>query len=164
LFGCLPNWVSATGSRPLGTPREDVAFVTLEYGQSALAQISVSWLHPQKVRTLTVVGTKRMVSWNDMEPVEPVRVYDKGVTEEPYYDSFGEFQLRLRDADILVPKLRLEEPLKVQAESFIRRVTTGEPTASEASSGLRIVACLEAIRRSLDEEGRRVRLDTAVPA
>ena len=76
--------------------------------------------------------------------------------EEPYYDSFGEFQLRLRDADILIPKLALQEPLRVQAEAFIRRLTSGEPTPSEADSGVRVVACLEAIQQSLREEGRRV--------
>ena len=86
LFDRAPNWVSATGSRLLGTEREDVAFVTLEYGDSTLAHVHVSWLNPQKVRTLTLVGSRRMVVWDDMQPLEPVRVYDKGVMEEQYYD------------------------------------------------------------------------------
>ncbi len=158
LFDRAPNWISAAGGSLLGTPREDVAFVTLEYGESILAHVHVSWLHPQKIRTLTMVGSRRMVVWNDMEPTEPVRIYDKGVVDEPYYDSFGEFQLRLRDADILIPKLNLQEPLRVQAEAFIRRLTTGEPTPCEAEAGVRIVACLEAIRQSLREQGRRVHL------
>jgi predicted dehydrogenase len=156
LFDRAPNWVSATGSRLLGTEREDVAFVTLEYGDSTLAHVHVSWLNPQKVRTLTLVGSRRMVVWDDMEPVEPVRVYDKGVMEEPYYDSFGEFQLRLRDGDIVIPKVTSQEPLKVQADAFVRRLTSGESTASESASGVRLVACLDAIRESLHAQGRRV--------
>ena len=158
LLGRSPNWVSATGSRLLGTALEDVAFVTLEFGDSLLAHVHVSWINPQKIRSLTVVGSHRMVVWDDMQPLEPIRVYDKGVMEEPYYDSFGEFQLRLRDADIVIPKLALQEPLRVQAEAFIRRLTSGEPTPSEAESGVRVVACLEAIQQSLREEGRRVHL------
>jgi predicted dehydrogenase len=164
LFGCGPNWVSATGSRLLGTSRDDVAFVTLEYGDSILAHVHVSWLNPQKVRGLTLVGSQRMVVWDDMAALEPVRVYDKGVMEEPYYDSFGEFQLRLRDADIVIPKLSLQEPLKVQADAFVRRLTEGTPTPSEADAGVRIVACLDAIQQSLREEGRRIRVAAEVAA
>jgi len=156
LFDRPPTWVSATGSRLLGTEREDVAFVTLEYGESTLAHVHVSWLNPQKVRTLTLVGTQRMVVWNDLQPIEPVRVYDKGLMEEPYYDSFGEFQLRLRDGDIVIPKIQSQEPLKAQADAFVRRLTTGEPTRSEGAAGLRLVACLDAIRESMQSAGRRV--------
>jgi predicted dehydrogenase len=163
LFGCAPTWVSAAGSRVLGTAREDVAFVTLEYA-GTLAHVHVSWLHPQKIRQITVVGSRRMVVWNDMEPTEPIRVYDKGLAEEPYYDSFGEFHLRLRDADIVIPKIDLHEPLRVQAEAFLRRVGDGETTASEAPAGLRLVRCLEAIRESLANGGRRVHLPAEVRA
>jgi predicted dehydrogenase len=164
LLGRAPNWVSATGSRLLGTDREDVAFVTLEYGDGILAHAHVSWLNPQKIRTLTLVGSKRMVVWDDLQTLEPVRVYDKGVMEEPYYDSFGEFQLRLRDADIVIPKVTMQEPLKVQADAFLRRLTSGEPTPSEAEAGIRLVACLEAVQQSLGEQGRRVAVSSEVPA
>jgi predicted dehydrogenase len=163
LFGCAPAWASAAASRLLGTEREDVAFVTLDYG-GVLAHVHVSWLHPQKIRAMTVVGTKRMVVWNDMETAEPIRVYDKGVVDEPYYDSFGDFQLRLRDADILIPKLDLQEPLRVQADAFLRRVATGERTPSEADAGLRLMASLEAIKQSLREDGRRVPVSLEVAA
>jgi predicted dehydrogenase len=164
LFGRAPNWVSATGSRLLGTEREDVAFVTLEYGEATLAHVHVSWLNPQKVRSITLVGTQRMVVWDDMNAGEPVRVYDKGLMQEPYYDSFGEFQLSLRDGDIVVPKIALHEPLRTQADAFVRRVRTGEPTPSEADAGVRLVACLEAIRTSLRADGRRVAVADEVGA
>ncbi len=156
LFGCAPTWVSAAGSRLLGTAQEDVAFVTLQYGGSTLAHVHASWLNPQKVRTITLVANQRMVVWDDMEPLEQIRVYDKGVMDEPYYDSFGEFQLRLRDGDIVIPRLQMQEPLKTQADTFLRRVRTGELTPSESDAGLRVAAALEAIARSLAEDGRRV--------
>ncbi|HTK28603.1 MAG TPA: Gfo/Idh/MocA family oxidoreductase [Vicinamibacterales bacterium] len=164
LFGRSPNWVSASGSRLLGTDREDVAFITLEYGDATLAHVHVSWLNPQKVRTITLVGSHRMVVWDDMQPLEPVRVYDKGLKDEPYYDSFGEFQLKLRDGDILVPKINSQEPLKTQAEAFVRRLTDGTPTASESASGVRLVATLEAVRQSLAAGGRRVEVSCEAAA
>jgi predicted dehydrogenase len=164
LFGRSPNWASAAGSCLLGTPREDVAFVTLAYGESKLAHVHASWLNPRKVRTITVVGTKRMVVWDDMQPLESIRVYDKGLMEEPYYDSFGEFQLRLRDADIIIPKLSMQEPLKAQADGFIRRLADGVKTPSEAESGVRVMACLDAIQQSLREQGRRVAVSAEVVA
>jgi predicted dehydrogenase len=164
LFGRAPIWVSATGSCLLGTGREDVAFVTLAYGESQLAHVQASWLNPQKVRTLTLVGTKRMVVWDDMQPLESVRVYDKGLMQEPYYDSFGEFQLRLRDADIVIPKLSMQEPLKAQADAFIRRIAEGVETPSEAEAGVRVMACLDAIQQSLRQQGRRVAVCAEVAA
>jgi len=163
LFGALPDWVQAAGTCPLGTPREDVAFITMEYGD-VLAHAHVSWLHPQKVRTLTLVGDKRMVFWNDMDTLEPIRIYDKGLTDEPYYDTFGEFQLRLRDADIVIPKILLDEPLRVQALAFLARVTNGTPSLSDAEAGLRVMRCLEAVRYSLKHEGERVRLQSGASA
>jgi predicted dehydrogenase len=162
LFGRSPNWVSAAGSRLLGTDREDVAFITLEYGDGVLAHVHVSWLNPQKVRTITLVGSQRMVVWDDTQPLEPVRVYDKGLMEEPYYDSFGEFQLKLRDGDILVPKINSQEPLKAQADAFVRRLATGAPTDSEGLAGVRAVAALEAVRESIAAGGRRVPVQAEV--
>ncbi len=162
LFGRSPNWVSAAGSRLLGTDREDVAFITLEYGDGVLAHVHVSWLNPQKVRTITLVGSQRMVVWDDTQPLEPVRVYDKGLMEEPYYDSFGEFQLKLRDGDILVPKINSQEPLKAQADAFVRRLATGAPTDSEGLAGVRVVAALEAVRESIAAGGRRVPVQAEV--
>lgn len=85
----------------------------------------------------------------------------RGVMEVPDYDSFGEFPLRLRDADIVIPKLALQEPLRVQAEAFIHRLTSGEPTPSESDSGVRVVACLQAIQQSLQQEGYKPLLRSA---
>ncbi len=158
IFGTLPRWVSASGSCLLKTSREDVAFISLEYG-GGLAHLHVSWLHPQKTRQMTLVGDKRMVVWNDMNAEEPLRIYDKGVAEEPYYNSFGEFQLLLRDREIQIPRLKLEEPLALQAAAFVGKLHEASFDASGAREGLRVMKCLEAAMKSLREDGRRVDLE-----
>ena len=157
IFGELPQWVSVAASRLIGTSREDVAFISMEY-REVLTHVHVSWLHPQKIRMLTLVGDKRMVVWNDLDAAEPVRIYNKGVAEEPFYNSFGEFQLLLRDRDILIPKLNLEEPLKIQAQMFLQRLKSGMPTLSDAESGIRVMKALEAIQASLKDDGKRIYL------
>ncbi len=155
-FGSVPLWVQAAGSCVLGTSHEDVAFLSMEYPGGILVHVQVSWLHPQKIRSLTLVGQKRMVFWNDMEPAEPIRIYDKGVMEEPYYDSFGEFQMRLRDADVLIPKVYLEEPLRLEADAFLNAVRNGRHDRTQTESGVRVMRCLEAANRSLKENGNRI--------
>ncbi len=159
IFGALPQWISAAGSRLLSTPREDVAFISMEYPDQILVHTHVSWLHPQKTRLLTLVGDKKMVVLNDMDISEPVKIYDKGIAEEPYYDSFGEFQMCLRDADVHIPKLTLDEPLLAQAQAFVNRILKGILTLSEAETGLRMMKCVEACQESLRQQGRRVYLE-----
>ncbi len=158
IFGTLPEWISVSASRILGTPREDVAFISMQFPRHILAHTHVSWLHPQKNRQFTLVGDKKMVVWNDMDIAEPVKVYDKGIAEEPYYDSFSHFQMCLRDADLHVPKINLSEPLLLQAQSFVRRVLDGDPTPAEAESGLRVMKYIESCMESLKNDGKRVYL------
>lgn len=155
-FGTLPVWISAAGSCLLDTPREDVAFLSMEYPGKILIHVNVSWLHPQKVRTLTLVGDKQMAVWDDLNQAEPVKIYNQGVAKEPFYDSFGEFQLWLRDLAVQVPKINLEEPLKLQAEEFMRRVQMNDSKDSEL--GLRVMKCLEAAEKSLRSDGKRIYL------
>lgn len=157
-FGRLPRWISVAASKPLHTPREDVAFLSMEYPGGILAHVHVSWLHPQKIRMLTLVGDKRMVVWDDMNLAEPVRVYNKGVIKEPYYDSFGEFQMRLRDMDMMVPNLDVKEPLQLQAQAFLHRMRNGGVNGSEIQAGLRVMKCLEAAEKSLRSDGKRIYL------
>lgn len=156
IFGGLPIWISAASSRLLGTPREDVAFISMAFPGDILVHTHVSWLHPQKNRLFTLVGDKKMAVWNDMDAAEPIRVFDKGIAEEPYYDTFGQFRLCLRDADMHVPKLPQSEPLKVQAQRFVDRIRNGSPTLAEAETGLRVMKCLDATMRSLKENGKRI--------
>lgn len=127
LLDTAPVAVSCLGSRITQELIEDVCFTTIQYADGTLAHVHVSWLNPRKVRTMTVVGSKKMAHWDDIDPVDTLRLFDKGVAEEPTYNSFGEFQCLLRSADMHVPAIPAAEPLKKQAEAFARWVLDGVP-------------------------------------
>ncbi len=158
LFGAEPSAVSAQGSCITQDRIEDVCFATLHYPGRALAHLHVSWLNPRKVRTLTVVGSKKMAHWDDINPEDTVRVYDKGLSEPPYYNSFGEFHYALRSADVHLPAVRRSEPLLDQARAFASWVLDGVPSRAGASEGLSVVRSLEAATRSLRSGGALCRI------
>jgi predicted dehydrogenase len=137
---------------------EDVVFACLEYPGRVLCHMHVSWLNPRKERTLVVVGEKKMAVWDDMQPLESIRLYDKGVMQNPYYDSFGQFHLALRDADILIPKLKAAEPLMAQDQHFLECVQTRKTPLSDGVFARNVVATLEALQRSLHRGGSRQRI------
>src|ERR1700716_2143627 len=91
-----PSWVSALGASYLSEGTEDIAFASFGFDRGVMANIRVSWLDPRKVREITVIGTSKMMVFNDLAPAEPVRIYDKGTMREPTYNSFGEFKLVTR--------------------------------------------------------------------
>lgn len=153
LLGGEPTAVSAKGESYLRKGIEDVAFISLSYPPNILAHIQISWIHPQKVRSITVVGDKKMMVWDDLNNLEPIRIYDKGVTQEPYYESYGEFHLLLREGDVVMPKLHLVEPLKLQSEHFIECVTSRRASISDGRFGLHVVRVLEAIEESMKRGG-----------
>ena len=159
LFGSPPLRVSASGGRFLQRDIEDVVFLSLQYPKGVLANIHVSWMNPKKVRELTVVGDKTMVVWNDLAPEGPVRVYDKGVLQEPYYDTFGEFQLSVREGDIAIPRVRMTEPLRLQADHFIECVQQRRQPISDGRTGLDVVRTLEAVDASLAQYGASIALE-----
>jgi predicted dehydrogenase len=146
--------VAAHGSCISQTSVEDVCFATLKYPDGTLGQIHVSWLNPRKVRTLTVVGQRKMAHWDDVEPSDTLRLYDKGVAEPPYYDSFGEFQYLLRSADVHLPKIDREEPLVLQAKAFRDCILDGAACRSGCVEAEGVVAVLEAAMESLRSGGR----------
>ena len=160
LLSGRPREVSAWGEAYLQHDVEDVAFACLEYPNRTLCHMHVSWLNPLKERTLVVVGDKRMAVWNDASPLEPIRLYDKGLMKEPYYDSFGEFQLVLRDADVLIPKLPAEEPLKAQDQHFLDCIRTRRKPLSDGVFAHEVVLALEALQHSLRRGGARQLVET----
>lgn len=155
LLGALPREAMAWGECFLQRSTEDVAFACLEYPNRTLCHMHVSWLNPLKERTLVVVGDKKMAVWNDTAPSEPLRLYDKGLMEEPYYDSFGQFHLVLRDADVLIPKVKAEEPLKAQNLHFLECVRTRQRPVPDGRFARDVVVTLEALQRSLRKGGSR---------
>jgi len=147
-----PTWVSAQGASYLRPGCEDVAFATVGFERGVVANIRASWLDPRKVREITAVGTSKMAFFNDLDPTEPVRVFDKGAMREPTYESFGEFKLVTRTGDVVSPAVPASEPLKIQCQHFLRAVGGG-PVLSDADDGLRVVSILSAINESIAQKG-----------
>lgn len=153
-----PIAVSAVGASFLQETIHDMAFITLTYPNNVFANIRASWLDPRKVRQMTVVGDQKMVTWDDLAPMGPVTIYDKGVAKEPYYNCFGEFQLLSREGDVTIPKVRMEEPLKTQNQYFLLCLETGKVPISDGHSGVILVKILTAINQSLHSGGQPVHI------
>ncbi len=152
-----PQWASAIGSRALGNTREDVAFITLGYANDVIGNIHVSWADPNKVREVVVVGSRQRLVFDDLNSMERVRIYEKGVSVgETHSGSFGEFKLLMRDGDIVSPKIELSEPLKTQLTDFVESVRGRRPPLSGALSGTHVVQALKAIDASMRARGKAV--------
>jgi predicted dehydrogenase len=150
----LPDSVNCQGKSHYKKGIEDVLSMTLNYENGTVAFIHCSWLDPKKVRKTTVVGSKRMLVYDDVEPQEKIKIYDKGVDAPPYYDTFGDFQFSYRYGDIVSPRIDDYEPLKKQCGHFIECIEHRLECRSDGYSGLRVVAILEAASESLRNEGR----------
>ena len=161
ILDARPERVAAHGRSYIRPGIEDVAFVDLEYPNRIIANIHVSWLDPCKIRRTTVVGSKKMLVYDDVSSLEKIRVYDKGVTVPPHYDSFGEFKLSYRYGDMLAPRLDEVEPLKVECRHFLDCIEQHKRPRSSAEDGLAVVRALEASSESLRDAGRLV--DVAYP-
>ena len=153
LFGALPRRVSAQGQSYLQEGIEDVVFATLYFGDGRLAQIHTSWLDPHKMRRMTVVGSRKMVTFDDMEPSEKVWVYDKGAAPNLSYNSYGE-AITLRQGDIHIPKLDTTEPLKLECQHFVDAIANNTAVRSDGRDGVRVIRVLEAGQRSIETGGR----------
>ena len=143
-----PVRVSAHGKSYLQPGIEDVVFLTMEFESGVIAHVQMSWLDPHKERKLTVVGEKKMVVFDDMEPREKLRIYDKGVDRPPEYRSFGE-SLAIREGDIFIPRIPAVEPLAAELAHFVRAAQGRESPRVSAADGVRVVRVLEAASRSL---------------
>ena len=154
-----PISVSAVGHSYIQPDIEDVAFLTLRYPNSVLANIQVSWLNPNKIRKTTVVGSKKMLVYDDVSSLEKIRIYDKGVTVTPHYDTFGEFQLSYRYGDISIPRLDDAEPLKIECQHFVDCIEKGEEPRSSGVHGLEVLLALDAADRSMKEHGKEIEID-----
>lgn len=158
LLGARPHEVSAVGEAFLQKGIEDIAFISLRYPNDVLARVHASWLDPRKVREITIVGDKKMVTWDDLAVLGTVQVFDKGVVRDAYYEDYGHFQLLAREGDITIPRIKFEEPLKNQARYFLRAIQKGKVDVSDGESGLDVVRTLEAIQHSLKERGIPVKV------
>ncbi len=160
-FSILRYWLDETPSHASALSRgcvipdiPDVAFIDLEFPSGTVAHVELSWLAPSKLRRTTIVGSQKMIVYDDTSN-EPVRVFDSGVNlRDP--ETFGEYKLTYRTGDIVSPHLEVAEPLKLELEDFVRAILTGSTPQSSRELGLEVVRMIEAVDDSLEQNGARV--------
>lgn len=155
-----PQSVSAMGGSWINDGIADTVFATLRYPDEILVNLHASWLNPRKAREITVVGESKMLTFDDVNLSEPLRIYDKQVTDErsqaAFVDDFSAFRMIVREGDIQVPHVNMSQPLKNECEHFLDCVIDGEKPRSGGAEGLGVVKTLEAISRSRESNGSLV--------
>jgi len=159
LRGAMPTTVSARGGRFLRSGIDDVAFITLTYPGNVIGSIMVSWLHPHKVRQVTVVGDRKMIVWDDLGQMGPLMIFDKTVAREAHYADFGEFHLLAREGDVTIPRVNLAEPMKLEAEHFVACLKDRSRPRTPAEQGVEVARVLDAIGRSMSANGAPVEVE-----
>jgi predicted dehydrogenase len=160
-FSILRYWLDETPSHASALSRgcviptiPDVAFIDLKFPSGTVAHVELSWLAPSKLRRTTIVGSRKMVVYDDTSN-EPVRVFDSGVMlRDP--ETFGEYKLTYRTGDIVSPHMEIAEPLKLELEDFTQAILTGSTPRSSRELGLEVVRMVEAVDESLENSGARV--------
>lgn len=153
LLNDFPVGVNASGKAHFRKDIEDVATITLNFSNGTIAFIHSSWLDPDKVRKMTIVGSKKMLVYDDISTNEKIKIYDKGVDAPPYYDSYAEFHYSYRYGDIYTPRINEYEPLRKECEHFLECIRKHKTPRSDGYSGLRVVSILEAANKSLRNNG-----------
>ena len=154
-----PIAVSATGSCHVAGSPENMAHITLFFESKCVAHVSVNWLSPIKVRQTFVGGSKKMVVYDDLEPTEKIKVYDKGITLNAQAENAHQMRIGYRAGDMWAPHISTKEALQTEVEHFVECVTTGASPVSNGLSGLRVIEVLEAASRSIAEQGKPVKLE-----
>lgn len=153
-----PISISCQGQSHYVESIEDITSITLNFPGSLFATIQSSWLDPKKIREMTIVGTKKMIVYDDIEPIEKIRIYDKHVNSPPHYDTFAEFQYSYHYGDCYIPYIRQEEPLKLECQHFVDCVSNGETPISDGWNGRQVVELLEMSSASLKNNGQSVQI------
>jgi predicted dehydrogenase len=152
-----PEKISAVGGNWINPGIEDAVFATLRYPGNILVNVNASWLNPRKSRDITVAGDKRMLTFDDMNLMEPIRIYDKQVTDkttkQTYVDSFASFRASVREGDITIPKIAGGEPLRAECDHFLDCVRNRKRPLVGGPEAAAVVRALEAIDRSMRSEG-----------
>ena len=150
-----PDYVSAVGADHTGRGMVDVAYLTLHFANNFIAHFHVNWLSPVKVRQNLIGGSRRMVVYDDMEPSEKVRVYDRGIqvtSQDGVYKALVDYRM----GDMWSPKLELREALSVECEHFVDCVRSKKTPRSDGESGLAVVKILEAASKAIANDGCRI--------
>jgi len=153
ILGMKPDQVSARGAAYVQPNIADVAWVTLSFPTGVMADVRVSWLDPCKIRRITVVGSKKMIVYDDVETTERIKIYDKGVDAPPYSDTVEQFRLSYRYGDITTPAISEAEPLELECKHFLQCIRQGATPRSNGYVGYNVVKILEGAQRSLENRG-----------
>lgn len=159
LLGETPKSVSANGACHLQNGIEDVVMLVLEFPRKVMGYVHASWLDPYKSRRLTIVGKSKMLLFEDTNPTEKIKIFDRQEVEQEAH-SYGEFLLQDRSGDIHIPKIESTEPLRNECVQFIQCINTNTDAISNGEEGLQIVKILEAADRSLKNRGVPVAIKT----
>jgi len=153
-----PVSVNCQGKAHINPAVEDVTNMTINFANGGIAMVQSSWIDPRKIRETTIVGSKKMIVYDDNEPLEKIKIYDKRVEVPPHYDTYAEFHFSYHYGDMHVPYLKQVEPLKVECQQFLDSLENGRKSPSSGEEGLKVVQILEAATRSLKNGGSEIRL------
>jgi predicted dehydrogenase len=158
----LPNSpcaVAATGINHVSGGTENLAYLTMFFEDNTIAHVNVNWLSPVKIRRTLIGGSKQMIVYDDMEPSEKVKVYDKGITLSNAPDSIYRAMVGYRSGDMFAPQLDVAEALKVEIQHFVDCIESGREPITGGRAGLQVVRLLESASRSMKQRGRLVELE-----
>jgi predicted dehydrogenase len=153
ILGELPLVVNCQGNAHVTQGIEDVTNISLSFRHKRFATIQSSWLEPRKIREMTIVGTRRMIVYDDLQPHEKIRIYDVRVERPPHYDTFADFHYSYHYGDSYIPHIRQEEPLKAECQHFLECIEKGTRPLTSGHEGLQLVKILEAASSSLKIQG-----------
>ncbi|OKH12883.1 oxidoreductase [Fischerella major NIES-592] len=156
-----PYAVSATGMSHVPGEPENIAYLTLFFEGNLIAHIHVNWLAPVKVRRTLIGGSQRMIVYDDLEPSEKVKIYDKGITVNGNAESLYQMLIGYRAGDMWAPHLEVTEALRTEGLHFINCIQTGDRPITDGQAGLRVVRILEAATESMKKQGQLVELNIA---
>ena len=152
----LPEAVGCQGKAHVAPGIEDVTNMSLNFPNGGFATIQSSWLDPNKIREMTIVGSKKMLVYDDIEPLEKIKIYDKRVEAPAHYDTFAEFQYSYHYGDIYCPYVKQVEPLRVECQHFLDCIRDGCTPDTSGADGLRVVQILEAASMSMRDGGASI--------
>jgi predicted dehydrogenase len=158
IMGDHPMTVNCRGSAHINPTVEDVTTMCLSFQNQRTAIIHSSWLDPRKIREMTIVGSKRMIVYDDVAPLEKIRIFDARVERPAHYDTFAEFHYAYHYGDVYSPYIRQEEPLKMECQHFLDCIRSGTKPLTDGGKGLELVRILEASSESLKRGGSPVKL------
>src|SRR6266853_4201008 len=154
----FPQVVNCQGNAHVTPGIEDVTNISLTFGHKRFATIQSSWLEPRKIREMTIVGTRRMIVYDDLETNEKIRIYDVRVERPAHYDTFADFHYSYHYGDSYIPQIKQEEPLKAEMQHFLDCIEKGARPLTSGREGLELVRILEAASTSLKDGGAPVSL------